>query len=46
LDFLDQHQPDILGLQETKVSENQIDQFVLDEIKSNYHVFFNPAEKK
>lgn len=46
LEFLNQHQPDILGLQETKVSENQIDQFILDEIKSNYHVFFNPAEKK
>ena len=47
LDFLKQEQPDILGLQEIKVHPDQMDQFVLDEIKDlGYHLYFNPAEKK
>ena len=47
LDFLKQEQPDILGLQEIEVHPDQMDQFVLDEIKDlGYHLYFNPAEKK
>ena len=47
LDFLKQEQPDILGLQEIKVHPDQMDQFVLNEIKDlGYHLYFNPAEKK
>lgn len=40
-DFLDQQQPDILGLQETKMQPEQFEGEV-----DGYHVYWNSAEKK
>ncbi len=43
LDWLQKEKPDILGLQEIKAMEHQLDQELL--APKNYHTFFNPAQR-
>ncbi len=44
LDWLHQEKPDVIGLQEIKAQEHQLDQEIL--APKNYHSYFNPAERK
>jgi len=43
-DFLEKEKPDILGIQETKLQEEQIPQEIIED--NNYHKYWSCAEKK
>ena len=43
-EWLEMENPDIIGLQEVKSMENQIDISIFEDL--GYHVYWNPAVKK
>lgn len=46
IDYLKKEQPDVIGLQEIKGNESQIDKNYLEEILSlGYELYFNPAQR-
>ena len=47
IDFLQNINPDILGLQEIKVHPDQLDQFFVDDLEQlGYKLYLNPAKRK
>jgi len=46
LEWLNAVQPDVLCLQEIKANPEQIDVAVMEQLQSDYHLYWYPAEKK